>query len=229
MKPFRISLLCIFIFLITGCADKSGSEEANSNSDVSAKVPEARHLVHDYPAVTKDGLVNVVVEISTGTIEKWEVEKESGELDLEIRNGSVRKVAYLGYPGNYGMVPRTLAPFEQGGDGDPLDVIILGPPIERGMVVPCKIIGMLELLDRGEQDDKLIAVSPNTVFYELDGMEALDAKFGGVSDIIRTWFENYKGSGLIEVIAYRDKEIAEEILNLAIRAYQEETTDVIEE
>ena len=229
MKPFLISLLYVLIFLIAGCADMSGSGETSSNSDALAEVPEAGHLVHDYPAVTKDGLVNVVVEISTGTIEKWEVEKESGELELEMINGTERKVAYLGYPGNYGMVPRTLASEEHGGDGDPLDVIILGPPIKRGKVVPCKIIGMLELLDRGEQDDKLIAVSQNTVFYDLNGMEELDAKFGGVSDIIRTWFENYKGHGPIEVIAYRDKEIAEEILNLAIRAYQEETIDVVEE
>jgi inorganic pyrophosphatase len=206
-----------------------GTREPLSNSEESTEAVEKGHLLHDYPAVTEDGLVNVVIEISTGTIEKWEVEKESGQLELEMRNGTERKVAYLGYPGNYGMVPGTLAPLENGGDGDPLDVIVLGPPIERGMVVPCKVIGMLEMLDHGEQDDKLIAVSPNTVFYDLEGIEELDAKFGGVSEIIRTWFENYKGRGPIEVIAYREREIAKEILDLAITAYQEDTINVIEE
>ena len=43
-----------------------------------------------------------------------------------------REVKYLGYPGNYGMIPRTLLPKELGGDGDPLDVIVLGPAVERG-------------------------------------------------------------------------------------------------
>jgi len=188
-----------------------------------------KHLVHEYPAIRPDGLINVLVEIPTGTIEKWEVDKDSGELELEIRNGTQRKVAYLGYPGNYGMVPRTLLSEEEGGDGDPLDVLILGPPVEKGRIIPCKLIGMLEILDNGEQDDKLIVVRANTVFYQLDGMEELDAKFNGITDIIQIWFANYKGPGVMEPIAYRDKEIAQEILNSAIRAYQDENSDVIYE
>ena len=42
-------------------------------------------------------------------------------------------------------------PKEDGGDGDPLDVIVLGPTIPRGTVV-AKLIGILRLLDNGEQD-----------------------------------------------------------------------------
>ena len=228
MKLYLGRFLFLFPLLCAGCLEMGGSREPLSNSEESTEAADKGHLLHDYPALTQEGHVNVVIEIPTGTIEKWEVGKELGQLELEIRNGTERKVAYLGYPGNYGMVPGTLAPLKHGGDGDPLDVIVLGPPIQRGMVVPCKVIGMLELLDRGEQDDKLIAVSSNTVFYDLEGIEELDAKFGGVSEIIRIWFENYKGRGPIEVVAYREREIAEEILNLAIIAYQEDTIDVIE-
>ncbi|MBL4754844.1 MAG: inorganic diphosphatase [Flavobacteriales bacterium] len=218
-----LNILCLGMVVLLGACNNAAplEEKATPSKDLEPAVNH-QHLIDGYPAVTADGWVNVVVEIPTGTIEKWEVDKESGQLLLEQRNGADRKVAYLGYPGNYGMVPRTLLAEEQGGDGDPIDVLILGPPLERGSVVQCKVIGMLELLDRGEQDDKLIAVIANTVFYEVEGMEALDAKFNGVSDIIQIWFENYKGPGKIEAIAYRDKEIAEEILNSAIQSYQEE-------
>jgi len=218
-----INTLCFLVaVLLAACNNSPVLEEKEDVVNEIERVEELEHFIDDYPAKTEDGLINVVVEIPTGTIEKWEVDKESGELLLEQRNGTDRKVEYLGYPGNYGMVPGTLLSEEYGGDGDPIDVIILGPPISRGEVVQCKVIGMLELLDRGEQDDKLIAVIDNTVFYEIEGLEELNAKFNGVTDIIQIWFENYKGLGKIETIAYRDREIAEEILNSAIESYQEE-------
>jgi inorganic pyrophosphatase len=127
---------------------------------------EDRHLVRDFPPRTDAGLVNVVVEIPAGTNAKWEVVKESGRLEWEQRGGRPRVFDYLAYPGNYGMVPRTLLPKELGGDGDPLDVIVLGPALERGSVVAVRLIGILELLDGGEQDDKLIAVLPGAPLLE---------------------------------------------------------------
>ena len=73
-----------------------------------------------------------MIEIPTGTTAKWEVVKPSGELRWEFDQGRPRVVRYLGYPGNYGMIPRTLLPKEEGGDGDPLDVVVLGPAVPRG-------------------------------------------------------------------------------------------------
>ena len=55
-------------------------------------------------------------------------------------NNKPRIINYLGYPANYGMIPKTLLKKENGGDGDPLDVIVLGPPESKGSIVKCKII-----------------------------------------------------------------------------------------
>ena len=90
-----------------------------------------RHLVRDLEPRGADGTVNVVVEIPSGTVAKWEVDKDDGSLRWEFEQGRPRVVDYLAYPGNYGMVPRTLLPEELGGDGDPLDVLILGQAVER--------------------------------------------------------------------------------------------------
>jgi len=177
------------------------------------------HLVRDYPPRTEEGLVNVVVEISAGTNAKWEVVKASGRLEWEQRDGRPRMVDYLAYPGNYGMVPRTLLPKELGGDGDPLDVIILGPAVERGSVQAVRLIGVLELLDGGEQDDKLIAVRPGAPLGDVTSLEELDERYAGVSEIVRLWFSNYKGPGKMEAKGFGGPARASEILELAISAY----------
>ena len=68
----------------------------------------------------------------------------------------------------YGFIPRTycservrkLAPGSKRGDGDPLDVCVLSErPITRNeIIVRCTVIGGLQMIDRGEADDKIIAV-----------------------------------------------------------------------
>ena len=218
---FPISFL-IFI----GCSEnKSNSDTINSKKrsiNLKDSIPEqkvSKNLLTDFKPMFKDGDINVVIEIPTGTIEKWEVDKSDGQIKHEIKNNKARIIQYIGYPGNYGMVPRTLLPKELGGDGDPLDVIVLGPPLERGSVVKCKLIGILNLLDHGEHDDKLIAILENTPLYQVNSIEELDKKYNGVSEIIKLWFTNYKGPGQLESIGFSNKELANTILKSAIDEY----------
>ena len=118
------------------------------------------------------------------------------------------------------MIPRTLLSKENGGDGDPLDILVLGPPAERGSVVKCKIIGVLFLMDRGEQDDKLIAVSDNSPLYDVQDISDLNKNYNGISEIIALWFTNYKGVNKMESKGFGSKEIAEDLLRDAITDYK---------
>jgi len=73
-------------------------------------------FLRDFPARTAEGLVHAVIEIPAGCCEKWEV-KSDGVLRWDMKDGKPRHVKYLGYPCNYGMVPRTCLGTELGGDG----------------------------------------------------------------------------------------------------------------
>lgn len=174
-----------------------------------------------YEPLNFDGSINVVIEIPAGTTAKWEVIKPNGALKWEFENGKPRVVRYLGYPGNYGMVPKTLLPKEMSGDGDPLDVIVLGSAASRGTVVRAKLLGVLKLLDGGEQDDKLLAVLANTPLFDANNLDELRQKFPGVTEIVETWFVNYKGPGEMESKGFRDVDEAQKILENAIRAFNE--------
>lgn len=173
-----------------------------------------------YAASNADGTVNVVIEIPTGTTAKWEVE-EDGVMRWEFKKGKPRVVQYLPYPGNYGMVPRTLLPKELGGDGDPLDVIVLGDAVARGTVAKARVLGVLKMLDDGEQDDKLVAVIDGSPLSMAQDLKALDAKFPGVTSIVETWFDHYKGPGEIETAGYAGTAAAIKVLRAAEQAFKD--------
>lgn len=178
-----------------------------------------KHFVRDYPPIDSYGNINVVVEIPTGTTAKWEVDKTTGELVWEFKDEKPRVVSYLGYPGNYGMIPQTLLPKESGGDGDPLDVIVIGPALPRGSVVKARVIGVLKLLDGGEQDDKIVAVLPKSDLGKVSSIKELNQEFNGITKIIEIWFSNYKGPGEMQSQGFAEVSEAQKVLKASIEEY----------
>ncbi|OGG78142.1 hypothetical protein A3A36_02185 [Candidatus Kaiserbacteria bacterium RIFCSPLOWO2_01_FULL_52_12b] len=106
------------------------------------------NLLHDIDPGTKDEM-NVIVEINKGSHNKYEIDKKTGLIALD-------RVAYTGqdFPFDYGFVPQTL--WE---DGDALDVIILTTyPLMPGILVRVRPVALMNMIDSGEGDDKIIAV-----------------------------------------------------------------------
>jgi inorganic pyrophosphatase len=100
--------------------------------------------------------VTAVVEIPSGSRNKYELDKETGLFKLD-------RVLYsaVHYPGDYGFIPRTLAE-----DGDPCDVLVLlNEPTFPGCQIEARPIGVLRMLDRGDPDDKILAVPVHDPFY----------------------------------------------------------------
>jgi inorganic pyrophosphatase len=153
-----------------------------------------KSFLNGYDPVNVDGTINAIIEIPAGTTAKYET-MPNGTMELEQKDGAPRFVKYLGYPANYGLIPRSVLLKSKGGDGDPLDVIVLGAAIPTGTLVKCRPVGILTLVDNGELDDKLILAPVNSPFGSIKGIEDLDKKFPGVTSILQTWFTSYKGYG----------------------------------
>lgn len=180
-----------------------------------------RNFMNGYSAITAEGTVHVVVEIPAGCTDKWEVNEEDGLMHWDFKKGKPRWVHYLGYPCNYGMVPRTVLSKKRGGDGDPIDILVLGAAVPRGSVVEARVIGLLRMRDGGELDEKLVAVRENTPFAGLEDIGQLEEQYPGVTGIIETWFAHYKGPGIVETAGFGDAAAAQEILRGAVQDFEE--------
>ncbi len=130
-----------------------------------------------------EGEINVFVEIPHGSFIKYELDKDSEVVMVD-------RFAYtsMAFPGNYGFIPQT-----HGEDGDPLDVLLVATyPIAPGVVVPARVIGMLEMEDEAGIDTKIIAVPTKKVdpFYShVDDIADLDET---VKKQIQHYFNHYK-------------------------------------
>ena len=95
------------------------------------------------------GIINVVVEIPTGSNHKIEWNRKLACFELD----RVEPVAFA-KPCNYGFIPQTLDE-----DGDELDALIITEqPLTTGIFLQAKVIGVMKFVDDGEVDDKIIVV-----------------------------------------------------------------------
>jgi len=101
--------------------------------------------------------VNAVIEIPRGQTNKYEYDKQLHVFRLD-RN----LYSPVHYPGDYGFIPSTLSP-----DGDPLDVLVLvDAPSFTGCVMTVRPIGVLKMIDQGNEDEKILAVGLNNPIYK---------------------------------------------------------------
>lgn len=160
-------------------------------------------------------VINVVIEIQRGSVNKYEVDKSTGRLILDRVNGTT-----LGYPADYGYVPDTLCE-----DGDPLDaLVIITESVPPGVVVPCRAIGVLNMVDDGEGDEKLICVPADDVTQaHIQSLEDLGPNFKPQVEHFykhyKDWKKDWKGSP-VSFNGWGDTAAAKQIINDSIARYK---------
>ncbi len=142
------------------------------------------------PAFVREGVVRAVIEIPAGTTDKRQYDKASNNFPVDERDGKPRRIAFLPYPANYGFIPGTKMDKAQGGDGDALDVFVLCTAQPSGTVMDVEPIGIIELLDAGERDDKVIAlpIDRSLLTMDVDDIQELPE---AAREILVTWLLNY--------------------------------------
>jgi inorganic pyrophosphatase len=173
------------------------------------------NLLHSIKAHGTDSLINVVIEIPTGSQSKIEYDKDQEKFIVD-RILSTE----LSFPFNYGFIPETWSQ-----DNDPLDAVVLSSqPIQTGNVVASRLIGLLATKDEQGTDAKLITV-PNSetdpLFTKIKTIEDLDKP---TLANIQYFYKNYKiiePGKWVDIDGYFSKKEADLKLTEAIENYHQ--------
>ena len=162
--------------------------------------------------------INAVIEVPKDSKLKYELDKETGLIKLD-------RVLYpaMHYPGDYGFIPQTLWD-----DGDPLDILIISNfPVYPNTIVKARPIGLIQMSDEKESDDKIIAV------------HASDPRFKGINsrkDLpehllteITHFFKRYKElqNKKVKIINVKGRQHAFKQIKKGIEKYKNEFGDKI--
>lgn len=174
------------------------------------------NLLHVLPSFVegKNDVVNTIVEINKGTINKYELITESGQLKLD-------RVGYssLAYPFTYGALPQTWDY-----DGDPLDVIIVNvtETLVPGCLVEARVIGVMKFEDGGEVDDKIIAVlSDDKRSEHIQSIEDLGEQFKTETAYFWERYKDLKKPGAGVPKGFFDKTEALKVITECSKRYTE--------
>jgi len=161
------------------------------------------------PAQPKPGVVNILIEITAGSKNKYEYDKDLQAFALDrVLYSSVK------YPCDYGFIPNTLAD-----DGDPLDgMVLMDEPTFPGCVIAARPIGLLEMIDGGDRDEKLLCVPDKDPRYA-DVKSIKDIAPHRLAEIAE-FFRSYKNleKKKVEIGEWRDVDYVMPLVEQCVKA-----------
>lgn len=163
------------------------------------------------PAQPKSGIINVLIEIPGGSKNKYEFDKDMNAFILDrVLFSSVK------YPYDYGFVPNTLAD-----DGDPLDgMVMIDEPTFPGCVIAARPVCMLEMIDGGDRDEKILCVPDEDPRY--DHVKSLKDIAPHRLEEIAEFFRSYKNLEKKEtqILGWKDIDQVAPLVEKCVKAYK---------
>ena len=166
------------------------------------KVPIGRKPPHE---------INVIIEIPMGgNPVKYEFDKESGAMYVDR---FLHTAMY--YPCNYGFVPHTLSD-----DGDPIDAAVLSQfPVQSGVVIPSRPVGVLIMEDESGIDEKLLCVPLDDLHPYYGNIQSFKDVRPVLLDQLQHFFEHYKDlepDKWAKIKGWEDEVVAQQLIHEAI-------------
>lgn len=185
MRSVWIGLLV----LVAACGDRPATESPAGlppappglreklNTSLAAARPFDNSPWRDATPINGDETLNGYVEIPRGESTKWEFRIPLNRLEVD----RTIPPELGGYPTNYGFIPRTISY-----DGDPADVLVLGPPVKNGELISGRVVALMQMIDSGQVDSKVV-ISP----LDTRGLPGYELE-ADVRDRLKRFFDAYK-------------------------------------
>lgn len=172
-----------------------------------SKISVGQNVPHD---------VNVLIEVPMGSEPiKYEIDKDAGVL---VVDRFLHTAMY--YPCNYGFIPHTLA-----GDGDPVDVLVVGDrPLMPGCVLAVRPVGVLVTEDEKGADEKILAVPQTRLHPFYSGVKSYKDLPEILIQQIAHFFQHYKdleAKKWVKVVGWKDADEAARLVEEGIARHNE--------
>ena len=158
-------------------------------------------------------VVYAVIEIPKGSRNKYEYDKDMEAFALD-------RVLYspFHYPAEYGIIPQTLYD-----DGDPTDImVIMDQPTFPGCIIESRPIGMMRMIDGGDQDDKILAVpAQDPVFNDYHDVGDVPKHFLSEVEHFFGVYKDLEEGGRVKTLGWDDAAAAKEAIRLAMKLYND--------
>ena len=194
---------------------------ANINHKPSKYMLNLQHVLPPFVKKEKN-IINGIVEINSGSINKYELITESGQLKLD-------RVGYssLAYPVSYGAIPQT---WDQ--DNDLLDFVIANvtEPLIPGSLIEARVIGIMKFEDGGERDDKIITVlSDDKRMDHINSYTELGEHWAKETEHYFEYYKHLKKPGTCKVLGFFGPDEAIKIIEECEERYQKDYAPKLEE
>lgn len=163
-------------------------------------------------------ILPAIIEVPRGSNVKYELDKKTGMIIVD-------RTLYSSvfYPANYGFFPQTYCE-----DNDPLDVLVLGQEsLVPLCIVEAKPIGIMQMDDQGEKDDKIIAVQVSD--QEYNHYESIEELPPHKLKMVQRFFEDYKilEEKEVKVEGFQGKDAALKAVSRSIEMYEQHKSKLI--
>lgn len=193
---------------------------ANLNVPIQKFMPNLLHLLSPW-ANEEKRILNGLVEINAGSINKYEFITETGHMKLD-------RVGYstLAYPTVYGLIPQT---WDQ--DNDMLDILVANvtEPLVPGSLAEVRVIGIMKFEDGGEIDDKVICVLADDKRVDhIQSYKDLGEHWAKETAHYFEFYKHLKKPGTCKVLGFFEADEAVNVIHECIERYKTEILPKIE-
>lgn len=189
---------------------------ANLNVPIQKFMPNLLHLLQPW-ANEEKRILNGLIEINAGSINKYEFITETGHMKLD-------RVGYstLAYPTVYGLIPQT---WDQ--DNDMLDILVANvtEPLIPGSLAEVRVIGIMKFEDGGEIDDKVICVLADDKRVDhITSYKDLGPHWEKETAHYFEFYKHLKKPGTCKVLGFFEADEAVKVIQECIERY---TTEIL--
>jgi inorganic pyrophosphatase len=156
--------------------------------------------------------INTIIEIGRGSKNKYEIDKETGLIALDRAMHTAQD-----YPFDYGFIPQTYWY-----DKDPLDVVVLTTfPLMPGILVKVRPVALMNMIDDGDTDDKVIAVPVDDPrFEEVKSLSDLNKHTLKELEHFFSTYKKLQGKE-VQVLGFGDREEAKKAFEKSKKLYSD--------